>query len=240
MAEELKLVVCCDELLQEQSAEQAREHTHRQEEARPARDPALAVERDAAARHDHVHVRVMRHRRAPSVQDGGDADACAEVFWVDRDRGQRLGRGPEQNVVDDGLVLVGDSADRRRQGEHHVIVSYRQQLGFALGEPLLRGRPLALRAVPVAAGVVGDLRVRAVLAARNIPSESRRAAALDRRHHLQLIEAHMAGVGLTPRRSVAAEDIRDLKRRARHNCRASTGRLSLFEPASSRYAPAGS
>src|SRR5205807_7851238 len=85
--------------------------------------------------------------------------------------------------------------------------------------------------MPVAATVVGDLRVGTVLAARNMPAESRRAAALDRRHHLQLAEAHMAGVGLTPRRSMAAEDIRDLQRRARHNCRALAGRRSLFEPA---------
>ena len=54
-----------DELLQEQPAEQAREHAHGQEEARPARHPALAVQRDAAARHDHVHVRVMGHAPSP-------------------------------------------------------------------------------------------------------------------------------------------------------------------------------
>ena len=47
------------ELAQEQSPEQAREHPHRQEEAGPARHPARAIERDAAARHDHVHVRMM-------------------------------------------------------------------------------------------------------------------------------------------------------------------------------------
>ena len=38
----------------------------------------------------------------------------------------------------------------------------------------------------------------AVLAALDMPAERRRAAALDRRHHLQLAEAHMAGVGVTP------------------------------------------
>ena len=43
----------------------------RQEEAGAARHPALAVERDAAARHDHVDVRVMGHGRAPAVQHGG-------------------------------------------------------------------------------------------------------------------------------------------------------------------------
>ena len=51
-----------------------------------------------------------------------------------------------------------------------------------------------------------------VLAARDMAAERRRAAALDRRHHLELAEADMTGIGLAPRRPVAAEDIRDLQR----------------------------
>ena len=51
-------------------AEQPREHAHGQEEARPAGDPALTVGRDAAARHDHVNVRMMGQRRSPGVQNG--------------------------------------------------------------------------------------------------------------------------------------------------------------------------
>jgi len=58
-------------LLQEQPAKQAREHArHRQEEAGPARPPnALAVERDAAARYDHVDVRMMGHGRTPGMEN---------------------------------------------------------------------------------------------------------------------------------------------------------------------------
>src|SRR5271165_5241735 len=52
-------------------------------------------------------------------------------------------------------------------------------------------------------------------------AERRRAAALDRRHYLQLVEADVPGIGSTPRRPVVAEDIRDLQLRTRH-CR---GRL---------------
>jgi hypothetical protein len=42
-------------------------------------------------------------------------------------------------------------------------------------------------------------------------AERRRAAALDRRHHLQLVEADVTGIGGTPGRSVIAEDSRDLQ-----------------------------
>src|SRR5260370_28643915 len=66
----------------------------------------------------------------------------------------------------------------------------------------------------IAARVIGDLRIAAllVLAARDMAAERCRAAVLDRRHHLELAEAHMAGIGLAPCWSVAAEDIRDLQR----------------------------
>src|ERR1700674_3645240 len=67
--------------------------------------------------------------------------------------------------------------------------------------------------MPVAAAVVGDghIAARRVLAARNMAAERRRAAALDRCHHLQLVAAHVTGIGLAPCRSVIAEDIRNLQ-----------------------------
>ena len=44
---------------EEQAAEQLAQHAHRQEEGRTGRYPAPPVERDAAARHDHVDVRMV-------------------------------------------------------------------------------------------------------------------------------------------------------------------------------------
>src|SRR3974390_924437 len=75
--------------------------------------------------------------------------------------------------------------------------------------------------MPIAAGVVGDLGVAArdVLAARNVSPERRRATALDRIHHLQLVEAHMSAVGLAPRGAGIAENVRDLQSWSRHGRR---------------------
>ena len=67
-----------------------------------------------------------------------------------------LGRGFEQDVVDHGLVLIGDVRDGGRQREHHMEVRHRQQIGLARGEPFLGGRALTLRTMPVATAVVGD------------------------------------------------------------------------------------
>jgi hypothetical protein len=60
---------------------------------------------------------------------------------------------------------------------------------------------------------------RCVLAARDMAAERRRATALDRTHHLQLLKAHMAAVGLTPTRAVIAEDVRDLQSWSSHGRR---------------------
>jgi len=58
----------------------------------------------------------------------------------------------------------------------------------------------------------------AVFAARDMAAERHRAAALDGRHHLQLIEADVPGIGAAPCRPVVAEDIRNLQRRTGHRC----------------------
>jgi hypothetical protein len=147
--EAVGLVRRCEHL-QEEPAEQAREHAHGEKERRPTSDPALAVVGQTAARHDHVQVRMVRHRRAPAVEHGGDADPGAEMLGIGGDRKRGLGRRLEQQVVDDRLVLVGDIGDRRRQREHEVEVADRQQLGLARGKPLLCGGALTFGAMPVA------------------------------------------------------------------------------------------
>ena len=64
-----------------------------------------------------------------------------------------------------GVILVGDRADWGRQREHYVEVRHRQQFGLARCKPCRSGRPLTLRTVPIAAGVIGDARVGTLFAA---------------------------------------------------------------------------
>ena len=60
-----------------------------------------------------------------------------------------------------------------------------------------------------------------------MPAERRRAAALDRRHDLELVEADVPGIGSAPRRPVVAEDVRDLQRWTGHG-RRWLGRRRVF------------
>src|SRR5262252_482219 len=146
----------------------------------------------------------------PRWQHGGEADASAEMFGIFGDREGRVGSRLEQEIVDHLLVLIGDIGDRCRQGVDDMEVRDRQQLCLALGQPLTRGCRLAPRAVSITATAVRDDGVAAllVLAARNIATERRRAAALDRTHDLQLLQADMATVGFTPSGTVVAENPR--------------------------------
>ncbi len=107
---------------------------------------------------------MVRQRGTPGVEHGSYADLGAEMLRIGGDRQHRLRRRPEQQIVDQRLVLEGDVGDLGRQGEDNVEVADRQQVGLALGEPGACGGALALGAVPVAAAVIGDAPMAAVLA----------------------------------------------------------------------------
>jgi len=71
-----------EELVQEQSSEQARENPYGQKEPRAGRHPARAIKRDAAARDDHVHVRMMRHPAVMAILAPSRLGSAAIVSTV--------------------------------------------------------------------------------------------------------------------------------------------------------------
>src|SRR5689334_3439357 len=170
-------------------------------------------------------MRMVGHCRPPRMEHGGEADAGAEVPGVCRDGEQRLGRGAEQQVVDHRLVLVGNPTDLGRQGEDQVEVADRQQVGFASGKPVPRRRALAFGTMAVATRVISDPAVATVLTALDMSAEGGRATLLDRRHYLELIEAHMPGICLAPSGTMVMEDVRDLQPWAAHCRRANSPAL---------------
>ena len=97
-----------------------------------------------------------------------------------------------------------------------MVIVDRQQVGLPGLQPAPRGTGLALRAMPVAAGVVGDLDLRAGVAAQYVSPQRRAAALFDGGHHLELTEAQVAVLRLPPSRPVGAEDVRDLQGGAPH------------------------
>ena len=93
---------------QELAPEDAAEHAHRQEESRPAGDPARAVGRQPTPRHDAVHMRVVLEVLAPGVEDGQEADLGPEVL---RDR-RRSAAGSRRRPGTGGRRPPAGSAGR--------------------------------------------------------------------------------------------------------------------------------
>jgi len=104
-------------------------------------------------------------------------------------------------------------------------VRYRQQFDLPLREPFGARQSLALGAMAVAAGVVGDACGAAVVALLEVTAERCRPACCDGAHDAPLDAAEMPGAGLPKRFAVAAEDIRHLQNRS-HDVR-SAGRHDL-------------
>ena len=65
--------------------------------------------------------------------------------------------------------------------------------------------------MPIAATVIRDALVAAFLAAFDMAAQRRRAARLDGRHHLELIQTDMTGMCGSPSQSVTTEDVGDLQ-----------------------------
>ncbi len=140
-----------------------------------------------------------------------NTDLCAQMLRVACYDHHRLRRRLEQQIIDHRLVLEGDVGDLGWQREDHMEVTHGQQIGLAFGKPDARRGALALRAVPVAATVIGDPPVPAVFAGFNMTAHGCGAAVLDRRHHLELDKAKMPGMGRAIDGTSSAEDVGDLK-----------------------------
>ncbi len=144
------------------------------------------------------------------------ADRGTEVLGVGGDLAQAAGGGAEEQAVQQAAVLQRERGDLGGQGEHDMEVLAVEQLGTALGEPLVAGGTLALGAVAVAAGAVADTAVPAIAALFHEAAEGGAAALLDGRHHLALQGGEGVPAAAAEVSPVAAEDVGDLEPRAAH------------------------
>src|SRR5262245_66062838 len=120
---------------------------------------------------------MMGHSGPPGVQDSSDADFGTEMLGVAGNRQHGVGGGVEEEIVDYGLVVVGDGSDLGGQREDDVKVGGLKSFGLALLHPGKRLTALALWTVTVATAAVSDdgMATFGVLAACDIAAKRRRA-----------------------------------------------------------------
>jgi hypothetical protein len=92
---------------------------------------------------------------------------------------QRLGHRREQQAVADPLVLQCQWRELIGDGKDDVTIRHGEQFLGPLREPLIPGCGLTLGTMPVAAGVVGDEAMRALVAFLDVAAQSGGAADAD-------------------------------------------------------------
>ena len=113
---------------------------------------------------------------SPGMEHGQKTDAGAEVFWVGANLEQGFGCGLEQEAVNHLLVLECQGGKRLGQGEYHMEVFNRQEVGGALFEPCRPVGAPTLWAMPIAAGAIGNRSMTTLIALIDVAAEGSGAA----------------------------------------------------------------
>ena len=160
--------------------EQRAEHSHRKEEALTTGNPSLTIWREAATGDDTVDMGMMVECLSPGVEDGEKTDLGTQMLGVTCDGLQGFGHRAEEDTVYHFFVLQRHGAELVRKGEYGVVVFHRFQeiLGASL-HPLRSCGSLTLGAMAIAAGVVADVGVTALVALPDMPTERRGTAQRD-------------------------------------------------------------
>jgi hypothetical protein len=93
------------------------------------------------------------------------------------------------------------------QSKHDVEIGNRQQLGGAIGKPPVACRALALRTMPVPAGVIRDDTMAALIALLHVTAENRRAAIFEGMQNAEMDQVKQLAVFLGKLPSVMTDDI---------------------------------
>src|SRR6202051_1717663 len=103
-----------------------------------------------------MDMRMRSELLIPGVQHAEEADLRTEMFWITCNLQKRFRTGAKQEIVDDLLILQGEWRQLAGQGENHMHIARREKFLATCCKPAVASTGLTLRAVPVAARVVGD------------------------------------------------------------------------------------
>ena len=160
-----------------------------------------------------MDMRVKMQVLPPGMQHRDEADLGIQMSGIGGQRAQRLGDGAKQGRIDRLLILEGNLGDRLRHGEDDVEIADRQQIGLPGGKPVTARLSLALWAMPVATGVIGDAECLAVLTLLDMAAQPSGPAPLDGTHHPAFDPPEMSVMGLTMVFPVAAKNVRHFQSR---------------------------
>jgi hypothetical protein len=123
------------EIRQKQSAEQAGQYAHGQEETGAAGDPLGTIGRDSTAWDDTMEMGMKKQVLSPAVEYGKEADLGSQMSGIGSDGEQGFGRGSKQDAVNDLFVLVSEGSDLFGNGEDDMEIVGRENFGCSPLDP---------------------------------------------------------------------------------------------------------
>jgi hypothetical protein len=115
------------------ATEDSPQHRDGKKEAIARGDPALVIGGETTGRNHTMQMGMKLQFLTPGMEHAEETDFGAQVAGITRHFEQRFGTGPEQEIVDDLLVLQGQRGESPRKGEEHMDVGSRQK--FAATRP---------------------------------------------------------------------------------------------------------
>ena len=137
---------------------------------------------DPTAGYDEVDMGMHRQLLSPGMQYPEETDLSSQPLPISAKGQQRFGGNIKEKAVDQLLIEEAHGEDGVGQGEYHMIIRHRKEIVESLFHPLSPSASLALGAVPVPAGIIGQLDVSAVVTAVHMITQIAAAAALDGTH----------------------------------------------------------
>jgi len=174
------------------------------------------IGRQAASRNHAVHVGMQRQILSPGVEDAEKTDLGSQVLCIGSEFEHCFPAGTEQQVVEHLGVPLAKCVEFVRQRKDHMKVGDAQQFLFSRGEPALTRLGLALGAVPVSTGVIGDGLMTAARTSIHVTAERCGAATVQRPENGQLLVAQPGSVSFDESVTLRAEYVRHFHARTAH------------------------
>ena len=152
----------------------------------------------------------------PGMEHAEEADVGTEMFRIPGDFAQRFSTGPEQQIVDDLLILQGQRGEPTRKREDNMDVARRQEFPAARLKPTVPGVGLTLGTVPIAAGIERDGATSAAGTLIEMTAERGGTATFNVRQDLEVPTGDPLPTLLGEPRSCPADEIGHFQRRPLH------------------------
>jgi hypothetical protein len=141
------------------------------------------------------------------MQNAEEANLGAQVFRITGHFEKRFGAGPEQQIVNNLLILQSDRGQLVGQSENHMRVACGQEFTLPGGEPAAACSCLTLWAMPVTARVEGDGTMAAGRTFIDVTAERGGATTLDGRERLQMLPRQGCAMPVNKARSNSPDNI---------------------------------